>query len=157
VPSAIAFVDPDSPVLKYLDFHLPEIKLAVDRLRLSVTRLLIQRGYPCIPRSLYPEFVYLMARNDCNESDGGLGNSYPALWKSNLKRPDERRIRLDCYILKIVVIRFDTEGFGAIVCLDRNEVCLYEAMFLAYLRVLFLRLVWELLNYLNLATHIVPN
>jgi hypothetical protein len=51
-----------------------------------------------------------MARNDGNESNGGLGNLYRALWKSNLKPPDERRIRLDCYILKNVVIRFDTEG-----------------------------------------------
>jgi hypothetical protein len=94
-----------------------------------------------------------MAHNDGNESGGGLGNSYLALWKSNLKPPDECRIRLDCYILKIVVIHFDTEGFGAIVRSDRNKVCLYEAIFLACLRVPFSRLVRELLNYLNLALH----
>lgn len=41
---------------------------------------------------------------------------------------------------------------------DRNEVCLYEAMFLAGLKLPFPRLVWEFLNYLNLAPHqIIPN
>jgi hypothetical protein len=91
-----------------------------------------------------------VARNDGNESNGGLGNSYPALWKSDLTPADEHIIKLDCYITKNVVICFDTEGSGVVVRSDRNEVCLYEAMFLAGLRLPFPRLVRELLNYLNL-------
>lgn len=84
MPSAEAFVDLDSPILKYLDFLLPLIELAVDRLSLSVTLLLIQRGYPCIPRSVFCKFAYLIGRNDGNESDGGLGNSNPVLWRAEL-------------------------------------------------------------------------
>lgn len=57
LPSIEAFVNLNSLVLKYLDFLLPLIELAVDLLRLTVTHLLIQRVYPCIPLSLLPEFM----------------------------------------------------------------------------------------------------
>jgi hypothetical protein len=60
VPYAEAFVNPDNPVLKYLDFLLPLIEPAVDRLRLSVTHLLIQRVYPCIPRSCFFLNLYIL-------------------------------------------------------------------------------------------------
>jgi hypothetical protein len=99
-----------------------------------------------------------MGRKDGNESDGGLGNSYPALWTSDLKPANECKIRLDCYIPKNVVLRFDTKGFSAVVRSNRNKVCLHEAMFLVGLRLPFPKLVQELLHYSNLAPHqIVPN
>lgn len=151
------FVGPDSPVLKYLGFLLPLIEQAVDRLRLSVTQLLIQRGYPCIPLSLFPEFVYLMGRNDGNDSDG-LGNSYPVNWTTGLINADESRIRRDCFIPRTVTLCFKNGRTCAVVRAEENEVYLYKATFRAGLRLPFLRVIRELLSYLNVAHHqIVPN
>ena len=62
-----------SHIFRYLNFLLPLIELVVDRHRLSVTHLLIQKGYPFIPRSLLPNFIYLMGHNDGSDYDG-LGN-----------------------------------------------------------------------------------
>lgn len=111
VPSAEAFVGPNSPVLEYLRFLLPFIEPAVDRLRLSVTHLLIQRGYPCISRSLFPKLIYLMGHDNELDSDG-LGHSYPAIWKADLTSADEPRIRRDCFIPQTVNLRFDSEWAG---------------------------------------------
>jgi hypothetical protein len=64
VPSAEPFVDPYNPILKYLNFLLPVFEPSLGHLCLWVTHLLIQQGYPLIPRKLVPELLYLVGRND---------------------------------------------------------------------------------------------
>ena len=94
---------------------------------------------------------------DGNDSDG-LGEAHPALWESKLSRADERRVRLECFILKFIKICFDEENFGAVVRSDCHEVCVYETMFRAGFRLPFLPVVQEFLGYLDLAPHqITPN
>ena len=94
---------------------------------------------------------------DGNDSDG-LGEAHPALWESKLSRADERRVRLECFILKFIKIHFDEEKSGAVVCSDCHEVCVYETMFRAGFRLPFLPVVQEFLGYLDLAPHqIAPN
>jgi hypothetical protein len=98
-----------------------------------------------------------MSRGEDSGSDG-LGNSYPTLWRPELIKADERRIRVDYFIPKSVKIRFDDEKISAIVCSDAHEVCLYETTFHASYRLPFPRVVRQLLSHLNLASHqIVPN
>jgi hypothetical protein len=98
-----------------------------------------------------------MPRAGGDDSDG-LGDAYPATWESKLSRADERRVRKECFIPPFVKLRFDEKKFGAIVRSDRHEVCVYEAMFRAGLRLPFLPMVRELLNYLDLAPHqLAPN
>ena len=157
MPSAEAFVNPNNSILKYLDFLLPLIEPTVDWLRLSVTHLLIQGGYPCIPRSLFPKFIYLMGRNNGNKLDS-LGNSYPTIWTTDLTNITEPRIRWECFISRNVTLHFDSERTGTVVHVKKDEVCLYEAMFRAGLRLPFPRVIRELLSYLHLASQqIMPN
>jgi hypothetical protein len=87
------------------------------------------------------------------EDSDGLGDAHPATWESKLTRADERRVRRECFIPPFVSLRFDEKKVGAIVRSDRHEVCVYEAMFRAGLRLPFLPMVRELLNYLDLAPH----
>jgi hypothetical protein len=75
-------------MLQYLDFLLPLVEPKVDHPRLSVTHLLIQLGYPCIPCLLLLSLLYLMGRNDEEEFDG-LGKAYQALWRLSLTSTDE--------------------------------------------------------------------
>jgi hypothetical protein len=94
---------------------------------------------------------------DGNDSDG-LGDAHHALWEAKLSKADEHRIKTECYIPRFVKIRFDEERKGAIVHSDYHEVCVYEAMFRASFQLLFLPMVRELLNYLDLAPHqLAPN
>ena len=80
------------------------------------------------------------------------------LWESKLFSAEERRIRLECFIPRFVKIRFDEEKSSAVVRLDCHEVYLYETMFKAGFRLLFLPIVRELLQYLDLPPHqLVPN
>ena len=71
----------------------------------------------------------------------GLGNAHPALWESKISRADERRIRSECFILRFIKIRFDEEKSGVVVHSDCHEICLYETMFRASFRLLFLPIV----------------
>jgi hypothetical protein len=88
----------------------------------------------------------------------GLGNSYPALWRPELSKVDEKRICEECFIPKTVKLRFDDEKLGVIIQSDAHEVCLYETMFHAGFRLPFSRVIRELLSHLNLAPNqIVPN
>jgi hypothetical protein len=87
-----------------------------------------------------------------------MGETYPALSKAHLTKADERRIRLDCYIPKLVKLCFDEEKQGVVVRTDSHEVCLYETMFQVGFRLPFLPIVWELLHRLGLVLHqIAPN
>jgi hypothetical protein len=98
-----------------------------------------------------------MPRGGGEDSDG-LGDTHPATWESKLSRADERRIRQECFIPPFVKLRFDEKKSGTIVCSDRHEVCMYEAMFRAGFRLPFLPMIQELLNYLDLAPHqLAPN
>jgi hypothetical protein len=65
---------------------------------------------------------------DGNDSDG-LGDSHPALWEAKLSKVDKRWILKECFIPRFVKLWFDEEKSGAIVHLDRHEVCVYEVMF----------------------------
>jgi hypothetical protein len=94
---------------------------------------------------------------DGNDFDG-LGDAHPALWEARLSKADEHQIRTECYIPKFIKIRFDEERKDDIVRSDCHEVYVYEVMFRAGFRLPFLPMVWELLNYLDLATHqLAPN
>jgi hypothetical protein len=92
------------------------------------------------------------------EDSDGLGDDHPATWESKLTRADERRVRRECFVPPFVSLRFDEKKAGPIVRSDHHEVCVYEAMFRAGLRLPFLPMVRELLNYLDLAPHqLAPN
>jgi hypothetical protein len=77
---------------------------------------------------------------DSNDSDG-LGDAQPTLWEAKLTKADERWIRSKCFILKFVKIQFEEVKSGDVVCSDCHEVCLYETMFKACFRLLFLPVV----------------
>jgi hypothetical protein len=87
------------------------------------------------------------------EDSNGLGNAHPAMWESKLSRADECRVQNECFIPLFILLRFDEKKSGAIVCSDRHEVCVYEAMFRVGFRLPLLPMVQELLNYLDLAPH----
>jgi hypothetical protein len=93
---------------------------------------------------------------DGNDSDG-LGEVHPAFWASHLFASDERRIRKECHIPSFIKIRFDGKS-GAVARSDIHEVCVYEHMFRAGLRLPFIPIIRELLSFLNLSPHQVsPN
>jgi hypothetical protein len=93
-----------------------------------------------------------MPKGGGDDSDG-LGDAHPAMWESKLSRADERRVRKECFIPLFVKLRFGEKKNGAILRLDRHEVCVYKTMFKAGFRLPFLPMVRELLNYLDLAPH----
>lgn len=75
-----------------------------------------------------------------------------------MTKDDEHRVRLDCYIPKSMKFQFDDKKKGTIVRVDENEVCLYETMFRAGLKLPFPKVIRELLGRLNVAPHqLVPN
>jgi hypothetical protein len=99
-----------------------------------------------------------MSVGEESSSDGLGDNTYPALWRPELRKADERRIRQEFSIPRLVKLCFDDEKKGAIVHTNAHEVCLYETMFRAGFRLPFLRVVRELLSNVNLAPHqIMPN
>jgi hypothetical protein len=89
VSSFRPFVNLDSPMLKYLNFLLPLLEPVVNHLQLSVSHLLVQSGYPCIPRLLIPSVFYIIGRDDNGLDSNDMGESYPALWRSALMSVDE--------------------------------------------------------------------
>jgi hypothetical protein len=93
---------------------------------------------------------------DGNDSDG-LGEVHPAFWASHLTASDEGRIRRECHIPSFIKIRFDGNS-GAVARSDIHEVCVYEHMFRAGLRLPFIPIIRELLSFLNLSPHqLSPN
>jgi hypothetical protein len=93
---------------------------------------------------------------DGNDSDG-LGEVHPAFWASHLSASDERCIRKECHNPSFIKIRFDGK-FGAVARSDIHEVCVYEHMFRAGLRLPFIPIIRELLSFLNLSPHqLSPN
>jgi hypothetical protein len=94
---------------------------------------------------------------DGNDSDG-LGDTHPAFWVSQLSTADESRIRKECFIPSFIKIRLDDNKSGVVARSDSHEVCLYETMFRAGFRLPFIRIVRELLSFLNLSPHqLSPN
>jgi hypothetical protein len=94
---------------------------------------------------------------DGNDSDG-LEDSHPAFWVSQISPTDERRIRRECFIPSFIRIRFDENESGVVAQSDVHEVCVYETMFWAGFRLPFVRIVRELLGFLNLSPHqLSPN
>jgi hypothetical protein len=94
---------------------------------------------------------------DGNDSDG-LEESHPAFWESHLSASDERRIRRECHIPSFIKIRFDGNNSGAVARSDAHEICVYEHMFRAGLRLPFIPIIRELLGFLNLSPHqLSPN
>lgn len=90
---------------------------------------------------------------DGDSNSEGMGESHPALSVAHLTKADKRRVRMECFILKSIKIRFDEEGKGTVLRLDSHEVCLYEAMFQASFWLPFLPIIRELLHHLDLAPH----
>jgi hypothetical protein len=75
VPSAEHFVNPNNPIMKYLDFLLPILKPSLGQIRLWVSHLLLQQRHsPTLQKSI-PEPLYLMGRKD-RDADI-LGTTYP--------------------------------------------------------------------------------
>jgi hypothetical protein len=89
---------------------------------------------------------------DGNDSDG-LGETHPAFWAPLLSASDERRIRRECHIPSFIKIRFDENNSGAVARSDVHEICVYEHMFRAGLRLPFIPIIRELLGFLNLSPH----
>jgi hypothetical protein len=94
---------------------------------------------------------------DGNDSDG-LGETHPTFWTSHLSASDERRIRKECFIPSFIKLRFDENQSGVVARSDVHEVCVYEHMFKAGLRLPFIPIIRELLGFLNLSPHqLSPN
>jgi hypothetical protein len=118
--------------------------------RLSLLLLICTR----IPQLFY---IFSEMTKDGNDSDG-LGETHPAFWASHLFAADERRIRRECFIPSFIKIRFDENKSGAVARSDVHEVCVYEHMFKAGLRLPFIPIIRELLGFLNLSPHqLSPN
>jgi hypothetical protein len=94
---------------------------------------------------------------DGNDSDG-LEDTHPAFWVPHLSTADERRLRKECFIPSFIKLRFDENKSGALARSDTHEVCVYETMFKAGFRLPFVRIIRELLGFLNLSPHqLSPN
>jgi hypothetical protein len=94
---------------------------------------------------------------DGHDSDG-LGETHPTFWASHLSNADERCLRKECFIPSFIKLRFDENNSGAVARSDVHEVCVYEHMFRAGLRLPFIPIVRELLVFLNLSPHqLSPN
>ena len=119
VPFVESFVDPNSPIFKYLDFLLPVIEPSFGHLRLWVTHLLIQQGYHIIPRSLIHELLYLMGRKD-GDADI-LANTYPTTWKTKITAANESQLHQDYSIPSSIKLHFDVEDIGIVVRTNENE------------------------------------
>jgi hypothetical protein len=89
---------------------------------------------------------------DGNDSDG-LEDTHPAFWVSQVSTADERRIKRECFIPSFIKIRFNDTNSGVVARSDTHEVCVYETMFRAGFRLPFIRIVRELLSFLNLSPH----
>jgi hypothetical protein len=110
-------------------------------------------------RTRIPQFFYIFSAmtKDGNDSDG-LGETHPAFWASHLSASDERRIRKECHIPSFIKLRFDENQSGAVARSDVHEVCVYEHMFKAGLRLPFIPIIRELLGFLDLSPHqLLPN
>lgn len=121
------FVNPNSPILKYLDFLLLILEPFLSQIRLWVSHLSLQQQYsPILQKSIY-EPLYPMGRT---ESDADiLGTSYPAKWKMEITGADESRLRQAYSILPSIQLRFDTKDIGAVTRVEENKVCVYKGMF----------------------------
>jgi hypothetical protein len=105
------------------------------------------------------QLFYILPKmtKDSNDSDG-LGETHPAFWASLLSASDERRIGKECHIPSFIKLRFDESQSGAVARSDVHEVCVYEHMFKAGLRLPFIPIIRELLGFLNLSPHqLSPN
>jgi hypothetical protein len=110
-------------------------------------------------RTRIPQFFYIFSAmtKDGNDSDG-LGETHPAFWASHLSASDKRRIRKECHIPSFIKLRFDENQSGAVARSDVHEVCVYEHMFKAGLRLPFIPIIRELLGFLDLSPHqLSPN
>jgi hypothetical protein len=102
-------------------------------------------------------YIFSKMTKDGHDSDG-LGETHPAFWASHLSAADERRIRKECFISSFIKLRFDENNSGAVARSDAHEVCVYEHMFKAGLRLPFIPIIRELLGFLNLSPHqLSPN
>jgi hypothetical protein len=102
-------------------------------------------------------YIFSKMTKDGNDSDG-LGETHPAFWASHLSAADERRIRKECFIPSFIKIHFDENKSGVVARSDVHEVCVYEHMFKAGLRLPFILIIRELLGFLNLSPHqLSPN
>jgi hypothetical protein len=102
-------------------------------------------------------YIFSKMTKDGHDSDG-LGETHPAFWASHLSAADERRIRKECFIPSFIKLRFDENNSGAVAQSDAHEVCVYEHMFKAGLRLPFIPIIRELLGFLNLSPHqLSPN
>jgi hypothetical protein len=110
--------------------------------------------YICILQLFY---YFSKMTKEGNDSDC-LEDTHPAFWVSHLSTTDERRIRKECFIPSFIKLRFDENNSGALARSDTHEVCVYETMFKAGFRLPFVRIIRELLSFLNLSPHqLSPN
>jgi hypothetical protein len=157
VPSADYFVNPETPLSKYLEFLLPILEPSLNVLR-QWTFLLSSRPEHSPNSSDYSLRNFMnMGRKEfdvAQETD----TFYPGLWRTKTTRADESQLREKYSIPTSVQLRFGSENEGAMVRSDEHEICLYEDMFEIGFRLPFPKIVRELLHYLQIAPHqLAPN
>ena len=84
---------------------------------------------------------------------GLMDTFYPGFWKTEMSGVDEPQLRKAYSIPSSVKLHFNTKDKGPVVHENEHEVCVYEDMFEACFRFPFLRVVREMLHYLQIAPH----
>jgi hypothetical protein len=157
VPLTDYFVNPETPLSKYLDFLLPILEPSLDVLR-QWTFLISSR----LGRSSNSGDCSLRSFTNMGRKESDVVQEtdtfYPGLWRTKTTRADESQLREKYSIPTSVQLRFGSENEGAMVRSDEHEVCLYEDMFEIGFRLPFPKIIRELLHYLQVAPHqLAPN
>ena len=157
VPFAEYFVNPENPFLKYIDFLLPILKPFLNQIRLWVSHLSSRSQHSFILQRFISKSLVKMSQKEADTADL-VDTSYPGFWKTEMFGVDEPQLYKAYSIPSFVKLRCDVKDKGTVVHEHEHEVCVYEDMFEAGFRILFSKVVREMLHYLRIATHqLAPN
>jgi hypothetical protein len=157
IPFVEHFVNPENPLLGYLNFLLPVLEPSLDLLLLWTSYLPFQSQDFLDLHNFDSKPSARMGRKE-PDSTKEADTSYPGPWRTKTTRADEPQLREKYSIPPSVKLRFDTKNEGAMVRKDKHEICVYEEMFEVGFRFPFPKVVRELLHYLQIAPHqLAPN
>jgi hypothetical protein len=157
VPSVEYFINPETPFSEYLKFLLPILEPSLDLLRLWTSHLPFQSRNFLNFHNFGSEPSVKMGRKE-SDTTRETDTSYPGLWRTKTTCADELQLCEKYSIPSSVRLCFDTRNDGAMVRKEEHEICVYEDMFEAGFRFPFLKVVRELLHYLQITPHqLAPN
>ena len=122
VPSTKHFVNPENPVLRYIDFLLLILEPYLNQICLWVSHLSPQSQYSFTLQKSVSELLLRMGRRESDAIDL-LGTSYPGSWTTDINGADEPRLCKAYSIPSSVQLRLDTKDMGATICEDKYKVC----------------------------------